>query len=76
MDELKTTKHPVPGSPTEGPCHEPDTVIVTWDGPDDPQDPFNWPLQKKWWATGLGLVASFVCSMNGTIIAVFPQGHQ
>ncbi|KAK9315179.1 MFS general substrate transporter [Lipomyces starkeyi] len=70
MDELKTTKHPVPGLPTEGPCHDPDTVIVTWDGPDDPQDPFNWPLRKKWWATGLGLVASFVCSMNGTIIAV------
>ncbi|KAK9488482.1 MFS general substrate transporter [Lipomyces starkeyi] len=70
MDELKTTKHPVPGSPTEGPCHDPDTVVVTWDGPDDPQDPFNWPLRKKWWATGLGLVASFVCSMNGTIIAV------
>ncbi|KZF23469.1 MFS general substrate transporter [Xylona heveae TC161] len=67
---LETTKHPVPSSSTKGPHHDPDTVIVTWDGPDDPQDPFNWPLRKKWWTTGLGLVASFVCSMNGTIIAV------
>ncbi|KAH8696616.1 major facilitator superfamily domain-containing protein [Talaromyces proteolyticus] len=45
-------------------------VIVTWNGPHDPQDPFNWPLKKKWWATGLGLVASFICSVNGTILTV------
>lgn len=48
-------------------------MIVAWNGPDDPQDPFNWPLRKKWWATGLGLLASYVCSMNGTIIAVAHQ---
>lgn len=53
-----------------GSCRTPDTVIVTWDGPDDPRDPFNWPLRKKWWAIGLGLSASFVSSMNGTIISV------
>ncbi|KAK9367021.1 MFS general substrate transporter [Lipomyces kononenkoae] len=70
MDELETTKLPVPCSHTEGLCHDPDSLIVTWDGPDDPQDPFNWSLRKKWWATGLGLVASFVCTMNGTIITV------
>jgi len=45
-------------------------VIVTWDGPDDPRDPFNWPLRKKWLAIGLGLFASFISSMNGTIISV------
>ncbi|KAK8132198.1 hypothetical protein PG999_000371 [Apiospora kogelbergensis] len=45
-------------------------VVVTWDGPDDPQDPFNWPSWKKWWTVGLGLLASFVCSMNGSILAV------
>ncbi|KAK8122943.1 MFS multidrug transporter [Apiospora sp. TS-2023a] len=48
----------------------PAAEIVTWDGPEDPQDPFNWPTWKKWWAVGLGLVASFVCSMNGSILAV------
>ena len=45
-------------------------MVVTWDGPDDPQDPFNWPLRKKWWAIGLGLSASFVSAMNGTVISV------
>ncbi|KAK7962029.1 uncharacterized protein PG986_002854 [Apiospora aurea] len=36
-----------------------DALVVTWDGPDDPQDPFNWPLRKKWCAVALGLLASF-----------------
>jgi len=48
-------------------------VIVTWDGPDDPRDPFNWSLRKKWFAIGLGLFASFISSMNGTIISVAHQ---
>lgn len=52
------------------PHHEADVSIVTWDGPNDPQDPFNWPTQKKWWTVGLGLLASFICSMNGTILSV------
>ncbi|KAI1350024.1 major facilitator superfamily domain-containing protein [Xylaria sp. FL0043] len=51
-------------------CHAADAIVVTWDGPDDPQDPFNWPLWKKWWAVGLGLLASFICSMNGSILTV------
>ncbi|KAK2865164.1 hypothetical protein FQN49_003849 [Arthroderma sp. PD_2] len=70
MAELEISKHPVVSSSAKEPCYDPGTVIVTWDGPDDPQDPFNWPVQKKWRATGLGLLASFVCSINGTIIAV------
>ena len=45
-------------------------MVVTWDGPDDPEDPYNWPPRKKWQAMGLGLVASFLCSMNGTILTV------
>jgi len=47
-----------------------DIIIVTWDGPNDPRDPFNWPTSRKWWAVGLGLFASFICSMNGTILSV------
>ncbi|KAI1305014.1 major facilitator superfamily domain-containing protein [Xylaria venustula] len=55
---------------TAAPSHDTDAIFVTWDGPDDPQDPFNWPLWKKWWAVGLGLLASFICSMNGSILTV------
>ncbi|PWY66038.1 MFS general substrate transporter [Aspergillus sclerotioniger CBS 115572] len=70
MDELETIKPPIP---TEAPSNNPDILTVTWDGSNDPQDPFNWPLNKKWRATALGLTASFICSMNGTIITVAHQ---
>ena len=45
-------------------------MVVTWDGPDDPRDPFNWPLRKKWLVIGLGLFACLISAMNGTIISV------
>jgi MFS family permease len=45
-------------------------VTISWDGPNDPSDPYNWPIHKKWQAVGLGLLASFICSMNGTILSV------
>ena len=25
-----------------------DPNVVTWDGPDDPQNPMNWTMKKKW----------------------------
>lgn len=27
---------------------EDDRNVVTWDGPDDPQNPMNWPDSRKW----------------------------
>ena len=27
---------------------EEDGNLVTWDGPDDPRNPRNWPKRKKW----------------------------
>ncbi|KAG8210286.1 hypothetical protein GTR04_2353 [Trichophyton interdigitale] len=57
-EELRAPQIPIANSSTKEPCHDSATTIETWDGPDDPGDPFNWPLRKKWWATGLGLLAS------------------
>lgn len=28
-----------------------DKIIITWDGPNDPENPFNWPSSKKWRVT-------------------------
>ncbi|KAH8786412.1 major facilitator superfamily domain-containing protein [Hyaloscypha sp. PMI_1271] len=64
MDNFKKTDQSAPYPLTE------DVMVVNWDGPDDPQDPFNWSVQKKWWTVGLGLLASFICSVNGTILSV------
>ncbi|KAF4462565.1 multidrug resistant [Fusarium albosuccineum] len=48
----------------------PEAAILTWDGPDDPCNPFNWPLRRKWLATGLGLFATLLVLPNGSIITV------
>lgn len=34
------------------------TTALDWDGPDDPENPFNWPLWKRVYQTiGTGLLA-------------------
>ncbi|KAF5559638.1 multidrug resistant protein [Fusarium napiforme] len=43
-------------------------IIVQWNGPNDPENPYNWSRKKKWFAVGLGLFATFISMMNGTII--------
>lgn len=53
-----------------GPRHDPGTVVLDWEGDDDPENPFNWTQQKKWLATGLGLFATFISLVNGSIITV------
>ncbi|KAJ5689558.1 hypothetical protein N7462_003950 [Penicillium macrosclerotiorum] len=57
----QTIDHNIPGGNIE---------IVTWDGPQDPQNPYNWSLRKKWTLTGLAVFATFITMMNGTIITV------
>ncbi|KAJ5908201.1 Major facilitator superfamily domain general substrate transporter [Penicillium taxi] len=47
-----------------------DVELVTWDGPDDPENPFNWSLRQKWAITGLAILATFITIFNGTIITV------
>lgn len=42
--------------------------MLTWDGPNDPENPVNWPTWKKWAVTSIGLFATFIALMNGTII--------
>lgn len=48
---------------------DPDVQIVDWDGPDDPENPFNWPKKKKWLITAVALFGYVSCrsmtSANG-----------
>ncbi|PQE07884.1 MFS multidrug transporter protein [Rutstroemia sp. NJR-2017a WRK4] len=73
MGDCTKTDNPASDSPPEDPYNSPDVILITWDGPDDPEDPFNWSMRKKWWTVGLGLLASFICSVNGTILSVAHQ---
>ncbi|WYZ36996.1 hypothetical protein EsH8_II_000502 [Colletotrichum jinshuiense] len=42
---------------------EQDPNIVDWDGPDDPQNPQNWPMKMKWINVGLISMLTFGSSM-------------
>ncbi|RGP81228.1 hypothetical protein FLONG3_610 [Fusarium longipes] len=60
-----------PTAMTDKPANGPSSgqpMVVHWSGPDDPENPYNWSLKKKWFAVGLGLFATFISMMNGTII--------
>lgn len=43
---------------------------IGWFGADDPENPFNWPLRKKWTVSALAILAAFSICLNGTIITV------
>lgn len=55
------------------PAGDEDQVTVTWHSSTDPRDPYNWPARKKQFAIAIGLFASFVSSVNGTILSVAHQ---
>jgi hypothetical protein len=39
-----------------------------WDGPTDPENPFNWTAVKKWRVTLLACFMTFVVQINGTMM--------
>ncbi|KAJ5340704.1 hypothetical protein N7541_009828 [Penicillium brevicompactum] len=49
---------------------EDDTKPLSWDGDHDPENPYNWPVGRKWALTCLAAFATFLSMMNGTIITV------
>ncbi|EMD32362.1 hypothetical protein CERSUDRAFT_108809 [Gelatoporia subvermispora B] len=62
----KDTKSP----PTFSSDDEYDSHKVTWDGPNDPENPQNWSVRRKWWITALCLLmtvnVSFASSAPST----------
>ncbi|KAK3072636.1 hypothetical protein LTR53_006451 [Teratosphaeriaceae sp. CCFEE 6253] len=49
---------------------EKDDTIVDWHGPDDPENPYNWPLRRKRLVTGIALLSTLLVPLNGTSITV------
>jgi hypothetical protein len=69
----KNSSSPPAGSalPTSPPSDVPtikDEKIIDWDGPDDPENPFNWSNRKKWRVTLLACFMTFVVQLNGTMM--------
>ncbi|KAF2861493.1 MFS general substrate transporter [Piedraia hortae CBS 480.64] len=48
---------------------ESDINLVTWDGPDDPDNPKNWPKNKKWAATITVSLFTFISPVSSSMIA-------
>ena len=44
--------------------------IVSWDGPDDPGNPYNWSVRRKWILTILACFTTLITMMNGTMFTV------
>lgn len=49
---------------------EQEVVLVDWNGPEDPENPYNWPQRKKVTVTAIALFATFVSMLNGSILTV------
>ncbi|KAK4542672.1 hypothetical protein LTR36_006244 [Oleoguttula mirabilis] len=48
-------------------------TVLDWDGPNDPGNPYNWSIQRKWIVTGAALVGTFLVPLNGTSITIAAQ---
>ncbi|KAL4940911.1 hypothetical protein BDV06DRAFT_213112 [Aspergillus oleicola] len=65
-------KHLLNSTP-EGPeSSDSDMGSLSWNGHNDPNNPYNWPVSRQWTLTCLAAFATFLTMMNGTIITV---GH-
>ncbi|KAI1631594.1 bicyclomycin resistance protein [Biscogniauxia mediterranea] len=48
---------------------EPDENVVWWDGPDDPENPYNWPLWRKLMNCGFISAMTFISPLASSIFA-------
>ncbi|KAF7186204.1 putative transporter [Pseudocercospora fuligena] len=48
---------------------EPDPLLVTWEGEEDPANPLNWSTARKWTLTLLTSFGGLVCLMSSTMLA-------
>ncbi|KAL0256281.1 hypothetical protein SLS55_008674 [Diplodia seriata] len=47
----------------------PDPNVVDWDGPDDPENPMNWPKAKKWGAVAIVSLITFLIPLASSMFA-------
>ena len=72
--EAKPQSHPLPSIkrnlahiPSRRSIRDPD--LVTWEGPDDPENPHNWPKHRIWASTLLIASFAFIAPMASTMVA-------
>jgi len=50
-------------------CIDPATHLVSWDGPDDPENPMNFPRSKKWRITMVTAIMTFCVSFASSVFS-------
>ena len=50
-------------------CVDPATHIVSWDGPNDPENPMNFPRSKKWRITMVTAIMTFCVSFASSVFS-------
>ncbi|KAJ5595433.1 uncharacterized protein N7459_001641 [Penicillium hispanicum] len=60
---------PTPQNSQNGEKQTQDPMLVTWTGPDDPDNPKNWSTKKKWTATVLVSCFTFISPVSSTLVA-------
>ncbi|PNH47869.1 hypothetical protein VD0004_g547 [Verticillium dahliae] len=74
-DSLHTNEKTLNNEPEQEPEHNTasqlvdDPNLVDWDGPDDPENPMNWPDRQKWLNIGLISLLTFVTPLGSSMFA-------
>ncbi|KAF1971757.1 MFS multidrug transporter [Bimuria novae-zelandiae CBS 107.79] len=55
--------------PTAHTEQESETILVSWDGPSDPSNPYNWSSPRKWFTTLLTSLGGLITLMAGPMLA-------
>lgn len=55
---------------TPAPRASKEITVLAWDGPNDPENPYNWSSFRKWTVAGAALFGTLIIPLNGTSIAV------
>jgi hypothetical protein len=56
-------------SPNSPACVDPKTHLVSWDGPNDPENPMNFSPGKKWWITIILALLTFCVSFASSVFS-------
>jgi len=67
LQSLPSIKRKLVHTPSRRSVRDPN--LVTWEGPDDPEDPHNWPKHRRWASTLLIASFAFIAPMASTMVA-------
>ncbi|KAK0199634.1 MFS polyamine transporter [Desarmillaria ectypa] len=54
---------------THADVYKEDDLVIDWDGPEDPENPHNWTFAKKWRATLIVSLFTFISPVSSSMVA-------